>query len=111
MSLDTAIQAVVRAALEAELPAVLNELTRRSRMVPIKSAPIAYRAILKAENEGKLAVYRIGNSSFVDETELFAFVRAEGVERRAQPVSATDEIGALLEINQERRSKRGGRAA
>lgn len=111
MSLDVAVREAVRSALMAELPGVLAELREQSRLVPIKAAALPYRVILDAEKRGVLPVYRVGHSSFVDERELEAFIRAEGLRRSEPATPAADAVGELLELNRERRAKRGGRAA
>jgi hypothetical protein len=109
--LDEALREAVRSALVAELPGVLAELRERSRLVPIKAASLPYRVILDAEKRGVLPVYRVGHSSFVDERELEALIRAEGLRREPERAAEPDAVGELLELDRERRAKRKGRAA
>lgn len=110
MSLDRAIGDAIEAALRERLPAVLGQLATQARMLPIKSAPVSYRAILAAEKAREITVYRVGKASLVDTAELYAWIRQTGL---TTPVEATpDDVGELLELDRERRAKRGkGRAA
>jgi hypothetical protein len=109
LSLDVAIQAAVRTALVAELPAVLRELQDRQRLVSIRDLPVGHRTILEAEKAGEIVVYRRGKFSAVDEADFISWMkRAPATAKPSQP---TDDVGELLELSRERRAKRGGRAA
>jgi hypothetical protein len=110
VSLEGAIGDALEAALRERLPALLAQLQIEARMLPIKAAPVSYRAILAAEKAGEIAVYRVGKASLVDTAELYAWIRQTGL---TTPVEATpDDVGELLELDRERRAKRGkGRAA
>ena len=112
MSLEGAIRAAILAHV-GELAAAVREEIARPRMVPVKEAIVSYRAILDAEKRGALTVYRIGNASLVDEGELYAWIKREGVkrvEREAEP-DEQDEIDALVDLADKRRRQRGGGAA
>jgi hypothetical protein len=87
--------------------AVRKEL-ERPRLIPIKDAPVAYRAILDAERRGELVVYRVGHGSFVDESELFAWIRRVGVPK-AEP-EQRDAVGELIALGDARRERRGARS-
>lgn len=107
MNLDAAIQAAVRMAIQTELPDVLAELGARQRLISIRELPVGYRTILEAEKAGEIAVYRRGKFSAVDEADFVAWMKRAPV----KPSPVVDEVGELLELNRERRAKRGGRAA
>jgi hypothetical protein len=109
VSLDAAIQAAVRTALVAELPAVLRELQDRQRLISIRDLPVGHRTILEAEKAGEITVYRRGKYSAVDEAEFVAWVKRSPAPFK--PRQPTDDVGELLELNRERRAKRGGKAA
>jgi hypothetical protein len=104
VSLDDAFHAVVLR-LAPELVAAVRAELARSRMVPIKEAPVAYRAILDGERRGEIVVYRVGHASFVDETELYAWIKRIGVAAKAEP-TPVDEIGELIAANSRRSQKR-----
>ena len=96
--------------LVPEFVASVREELGRPRMLPIKEAPVAYRAILAAEKAGELQVYRVGHAALVDEVELFSWVRRVGL-RQDKPTMETepekaDEIGAIIEMGDERRKRR-----
>ena len=110
MSLDAVLRDAVRDALTAELPGLLAQLQGQPRMLPIKATPVSYRLILEAEKRGELTVFRVGKASLVDAAQLFDWIRRVGQERRT--AAPTDAVGELLELDRERRAKRGkGRAA
>ena len=114
MSLDAALRTAICDVLVAELPAVLAQLSGEHRMIEIKSAPVSYRAILAAEKVSDLRVYRIGKTSLVDVTELYDWIRRTGTAKPSATTAdevAVDEVGDLIQINEQRRSKRRGRAA
>jgi hypothetical protein len=110
LSVEETIRALVVGALRDALPELRAELGR-PRMLPIKKTPVAYRAILAAEQRGELTVYRIGHSSLVDEADLHEWIRRVGVPRPEQPAAPSDEIGELIELGDERRARRGRRKA
>jgi len=97
--IQEAAEAGARRALEQAAPEA------RCSLIPIKSAPVAYRAILEAERAGELKVYRKGKSSLVDVAELEAWIR-----RAPRPADASpaDEVGELVAFNRGRR-RTGGR--
>lgn len=92
-----------------ELVAALLAHVERPRMLPIKEAPIAYRLILDAEKAGELTVFRVGHASFVDEAELFSYIKRAGVSCKplAEPVG--DDIDALIHSGDERRARKAGK--
>lgn len=110
MSLEAEIRSAVLASLREGL-AELRAEVGRPRMIPIKSAPVAYRQLLEAERKAQLVILRIGHASFVDESELYAWIKKYGTDKPKVAQPASDEIGELLDINAQRRGKRGGRAA
>ena len=101
MSLDAAIRHALFGGV-SELAAALRAELDRPRMVPVKEAPVAYRAILEAERAGELTVYRVGHTSLVDEQELFAWVRRTGAKPPPKEAPA-DEIGELIALSDRRR--------
>jgi hypothetical protein len=108
--LEQALQEAVRAALAAELPPLLAQLQAQPRMLAIKATPVSYRLILDAEKRGELTVFRVGKASLVDAAQLFEWIRRVGQQRRT--ATPADAVGELLELDRERRAKRGkGRAA
>lgn len=109
MSLDDAIRETVTAALREALPAIRTELGR-PRLLPIRETPVAYRAILAAEQRGELTVYRVGHASLVDEAELYEWVRRTGAPRDPKRAAPADEVGELIAINETRRARRKGAA-
>ena len=102
MSLDAALRSAVLE-LVPEFAASVRAEFERPRLVPIKSAPVAYRAILDAERHGELAVYRVGHASFVDEAELFAWIRRVGVPK-VEP-EQRDTVGELIALGDARRRR------
>lgn len=98
VTLEQHIRELVLAAFREALPEIRAELAR-PRMLPIKEAPVAYRAILEAEKRGELKVYRVGHASLVDEAELHAWIRRAGstLER------PDDEAERIIELNSRRR--------
>lgn len=111
MSLDLSLRELLEAAAEAGARRALADakVAGGSKLVPIKGAKVAYRAILEAEKAATLNVYRVGHSSFVDEDELDAWIKITGTASTTQVVEATDDVGELIEMNNSRR--RGGRVA
>jgi len=86
---------------------------RRGGLVPIKQAPVAYRTILDAERAGELVVYRRGKASFVDVTELEAWIRRAPTRpaRDTEPAPPPeDAVGELIALSNSRRQRRGSAA-
>jgi hypothetical protein len=93
-------------AVVPELASALRAELDRPRMLPIRQAPVAYRAILAAERAGELTVYRVGHASLVDEQELFAWIRRNGSPPAPPGTATADEIGELIAIGDRRRATR-----
>ena len=108
MSIDEVIRLAIRDALASEMATVMAELGR-PRLISIKAAPVAYRAILAAEREGELTVYRVGHASLVDEADLYAWIRRVGAQRSERP--SGDEVADLIALGDQRRGSRKERAA
>jgi len=104
VSLEAAIRQALLCGVSELVASVRAELDR-PRMVPVKGAPVAYRAILAAEQAGELTVYRVGHTSLVDEQELFAWVRRTGA-KQSPEVAPVDEIGELIALADRRRVSR-----
>lgn len=111
MSLDDALRAAVLAQVP-ELVAALREELGRSKLIPIKEAIVSYRAILAAEKRCELKVYRVGNGSFVDEIELYDWIKRVGAQPAARADEhPADEIAELIDMQDGKRRKGRGRAA
>lgn len=72
------------------------------RLMPIKQAPVSYRAILAAEKAGELTIHRRGKSAFVDVDDLDRWIRAAG--KAVQTAEPADEIAELITLNRRRRA-------
>lgn len=94
--LEAAAEAGARRALE------LAPAESRSSLIPIKRAPVAYRAILEAERAGELTVYRRGKASLVDLAELESWIRRSPRAADVRPAQS-DEAGELIAFNRSRR--------
>lgn len=96
--------------LGAKVAAAARDQLGRPRMLPIKDAPVSYRRLLEAERAGELRIYRVGHASLVDEVELFDWIKRSGARVAMSPEpEPADEIGALVEMNDVRRARAGGR--
>jgi hypothetical protein len=105
------IEAALRAAILAHVPelaAAVRAEIERPRLLPIKSACVSYRAILEGEKRGELQVYRIGNASLIDESELYDWIRRVGVKATPQPEQQGDELGELIELQDGKRKRAAG---
>lgn len=105
MTIDAALTALIEAAAEAGARRALEALPpeRRGGLVPIREAPVAYRAILEAEHAGELRVYRRGKASFVDRDQLEEWIR-RAPSGTAEP--EPDEVAELIELHHRRRRRR-----
>ena len=103
--LERALQELLEAAAEAGARRALEQAAPEARcsMIPIKQAPVAYRALLDAERAGELRIYRKGKASLVDVAELEAWIRR--APRAADAPAPADEAGELIAFNRERRTK------
>lgn len=111
MSLDEAFRAALLGHVP-ELAAQLREELGKPRMLPTKGAPVSHRAILAAEKRGELAVYRPPhtNGSFVDEQELWDWIKRSGTPKAAPEPEPADDVDALI-VHQDSSRKRRIRAA
>jgi len=98
--LEAAAEAGVRRAIES-----LSLAGASCSLIPIKEAPVAYRAILAAEQKGELHVYRRGKSSLIDLRELEAWIRRTPCQDRGSV--KPDEVGELIALRAHGRA--GGR--
>ncbi|APU89275.1 hypothetical protein Rctr16k_14 [Virus Rctr16k] len=107
MQLADALRDLLEQAAEAGARKALESIREQAPGVflPVKAAPIPYRAILDAERAGELVVYRRGKSSFVRRDELEAWI-ARAPRRSSTP---RDEVAEVIALNAERRT-RGGRS-
>ena len=114
--IDSAIRSALLG-LVPELAARVREELGRPRMIDIQAGPVSRRAILAAERRGELAVYRPpgggtkgepGHASFVDELELFEWIRRHGSEREQAPEEPHDDVASIIEMGDRRRRRRAG---
>lgn len=104
--------------LVPEVVAMVRAELERPRMIPIKSAIVSYRQILDAENRGELTVYRprgtgkkgnVGHAAFVDEAELYAWIRRTGGKRdelcESHSCEEHDDVDRVIEMNERRRRR------
>jgi hypothetical protein len=103
VSIDASVRDAMLGLVPEVVAAVRAEL-ERPRLLPIKSAPVAYRAILDAERRGELAVFRVGHASFVDEAELFAWIRRVGTPKPES--EQRDAVAELIALGDARRNRR-----
>jgi hypothetical protein len=81
------------------------ESERRSKLVPIKSAKVSYRAILDAEKAEELAVYRAGKAAFVHEDELDAWImRSTTQVVTSVTAPPLDDAAAIIAMSSKRRA-------
>lgn len=85
-----ALRELLEAAAEAGARRALELAGQRepSSLVPIREAPVSYRAILKAAKEGEMKIVSRGKSSFVDRAELERWIRAGAPPKRTDPIDA-----------------------
>ena len=91
------------AAEGARIALAERDAGERSTLIPIKSAPVSYRAILAAAKSGEITIHRRGKSSFVERAELERWIR-DGA-RAAKKADAIDE---LIDMTSQRRRRRAG---
>jgi hypothetical protein len=109
VTLDEQIQELILRGVRDAVPTLLAELGR-PRLLSIRELPVSYRLILEAEKAGEIRVYRRGKYSAVDEAEFIQWMkRAPTLD--AEPAPPSDEVGALIDLNNSQRKRRGGRAA
>jgi len=78
-----------------------------SRLIPLRSAPVSYRVLLTAIRDGELRCYRGGGRSFVERSELDAWILAHPVAPRAVVVEHDhDEVDDIIAANRQRRARR-----
>lgn len=102
--MEAALRELLEAAAEAGARRALEQLNAGGpglSLIPIKQAPVAYRALLDAERAGELRIYRRGKASLVDAAELEAWIRR--APRPAPAAPGVDEAGELIAFNRTRR--------
>lgn len=97
-----ALRELLAAAAEAGARRALELAGQRepSSLVPIREAPVAYRAILAAASKGELKIHRRGKAGFVERADLERWIRAG-----SRAPKADDAIGELIDITRQRRRR------
>lgn len=95
---------VIADALETAPVAPVHE--EPSRLIPLRQSPVGYRLTLEAIKQGELRKYQVGGRSFIERTELDAWILAHPVAPRAVVAEPEhDEIDAVIAANRRRRER------
>jgi hypothetical protein len=102
-TITTWLRGLLEQAAEAGARKALAE-SGGPRLVPIREAPVPYRAILAAERAGELRIYRRGRTSWVDSVELDEWIRSAPQVEPDPEAAPTDEVDQIIAANRRRRT-------